>query len=112
MRLAHKLSLAQFALILAILVVHSAIRMHREVNLFESDMRRDHRVTGQALAASVAEIWRTSGREKALKLLADADAAEKEVGVGWVWLEGNETPGVSPHAEWAEPLRRGQEVER
>ncbi len=124
MRLAHKLSLAQLILICAVLFVHAEVRLKREVRLFETDMRRDHHVTGQALRATVEDAWKAYGWSRASRLVQDADSAEKEVNIAWFWLEGDsaringlyaglppgQTSGTIP--SWADSLVQGRDVVR
>ncbi len=89
MRLAHKLSLAQLVLICVILFVNAEVQLRREIRLFDLDMRRDHHVSGAALAATVADAWKSMGWSRARRLVYDADAAEKSVDINWIWLEGD-----------------------
>lgn len=88
MRLAHKLSIVQMAVIAAVLLALAVVQFRREVNLFESDMRRDQVVTAHALGAAVADTWERLGKDRALRLLDEARASERSVDIRWVWLEG------------------------
>jgi two-component system, NtrC family, sensor kinase len=84
MRLAHKLSVAQIVLIGAVLFIHAGIRLRREIRLFEDNMRRDQHETGVALGAAMADMWAATGRERALRLIRDADAAGEVVEISFV----------------------------
>ena len=73
MRLAHKLSLAQLALIVAVLSVHGAIRLRRELHLFDHNMREEHHLTGQLMSAAMGEIWQLYGEDRALQFMRKAN---------------------------------------
>ena len=109
MRLAHKLSMAQMVLITVALVILATIQLRREVHLFESDMRRDQLETARALAAAVEDTWARLGRDQALHLIQEADAAETSVDIAWVWLGPSDAAAGRPaEGEWTVPLRSGQ----
>jgi two-component system, NtrC family, sensor kinase len=134
MRLAHKLSISQLALIGTILVAYATIQFFREVRIFENDMIRDHHSTGVALRSAVEDVWTERGRAKALAIVADANAVEPGVRVDWVPLgaSGTSNPGPNPGGsnpvavadkpardgstasfpDWMRPLSEGHEVVR
>ena len=119
MRLSHKLSVAQFCLLSAILVTYALFQFSREVRLFEHDMIRDHHVTGVTLRATVVDLWRHGNLAQAPEMIADADTSQAGVDVRWVPLEPDGVLPGPPHAllpiikgSWAGPLRRGEEVVR
>lgn len=47
--------------------------------LFADDIRRDHRVLGQAFSAAVEAAWRERGEERALELIRAANQREEAV---------------------------------
>jgi two-component system, NtrC family, sensor kinase len=113
MRLAHKLSMAQIILITTALGILATIQLRREIELFESDMRRDQLETAWALGAAVADTWEQLGRERALRLIRDADAAEASVEIGWAWMDSaGAIPAIPADSAWAIPLRSGRDVTR
>lgn len=89
MRLVHKLTLAIVIGICAVLAVHAYLRVRREISLIESDMKRDHYKMGRAFGAAVAEAWRAGDETRALELIEEANQAEKDVLVRWVWLDSS-----------------------
>jgi len=86
-RLVRKLTLAIVVGMCVVLAIHAYLRVERETNLHESDMRRDHFKIGGAFAVAVEEVWRAGGQVRALELIEDANRAEKEVLIRWVWLD-------------------------
>ncbi|HXV60477.1 MAG TPA: HAMP domain-containing sensor histidine kinase [Vicinamibacteria bacterium] len=87
MKLARKLTLALIFGILIVLAGNSAIRVRREIALFENDSRRDSLLIGRMLAGSVARIWPTVGWQQALELVEDANQRESTVRIRWIWLD-------------------------
>ena len=70
--------------IVAILAISSYLTVNREVKLFETDMAHDHEIFAQAVASSMARVWRVDGRAHALDLLEQLDAGEGAVRVRFV----------------------------
>ena len=85
MRLALKVVLATVLGTLAVLVVFGYLRTRRDVNLFDSDIRNDHSLIGTTLAVCVASTWSTAGPERALELVAQANAARDYLTIRWVY---------------------------
>jgi two-component system, NtrC family, sensor kinase len=90
MRLGQKLSFAFVLGSSAILAANGYLRVRRETAVFEADRARDHDLFGRAIGASVAAVWRSEGEERALQLLAAANAGEGKIRVRWVWPTGAE----------------------
>jgi two-component system NtrC family sensor kinase len=91
MRISGKLTLGMIAGIVAILAISSYLTVNREVELFETDMARDHELFAQAVASSMARVWRVDGRARALGLLQQFEAGEGSVRVRFVAM------GLSPN---------------
>src|SRR5512133_1757582 len=99
MRLALKLILATVIGIVAVFMSFGIVRARREVALFDSDMRKDHTLIGSTLGLCVANTWRTSGPNRALELVSQADAARPDLRIGWIHPDGTESsraPVLSP----------------
>jgi len=114
MRLAHKLSLAQFILILAVLFFYGLLQVRREIRLFESDMRTDDHTTGLFLRAAVADVWQIDGAERALQLLRTADEAGPYVRVHWIWQGEMVEDSTRSRAagSWVREVMQGHEISR
>ncbi len=110
MKIVPKLTLVMAVGAIAIMAVHTAFRVSREVTYFEADMRRDHEVLGQAIAAGFADAWKRASPDEAMRLLSRANAAERHVHVRWVSLDvapgavGGAVAGVD-----LQRLRQGRE---
>lgn len=81
---------------LLILAVHAAVRVRRELMLFESDMRRDARVMGRVLGSAVAEVWQGDSPESARTLIQKVDNRQSDILIWWVPLEGSSADPSRP----------------
>jgi signal transduction histidine kinase len=88
MKVALKVVLATVLGTLVILITFGWIRSQREVQLFDSDMRRDHRLIGDTLAVCVATTWSAAGAERAVDLIVRADAERPGVRIAWLHRDG------------------------
>jgi two-component system NtrC family sensor kinase len=84
MRLVQKLTLAMVLGMCAVGAVHGFLRVRGDAEFFQTDMRRDHLLPGRLLRAVVAGTWRTDGRDRALKVIADADRADGRMHITWI----------------------------
>ncbi len=86
MRLAKRLGIALILGVFLVLAAFAYVRLEREVQLFDSDMRRDHRTLGETLAVAVAQTWESEGEDAALALVSRVSAARADVTARWVSL--------------------------
>jgi hypothetical protein len=84
MKLVQKLTLAMVLGMCAVASVHGFLRVRRDAEFFQTDMRRDHQLPGRLLGVAVANTWRTEGRERALRLIHDADQSDGRVRISWI----------------------------
>ena len=112
MKLASKLIAAVTVIVLLILSGIAWLSVVRESELFESDMRRDHRATGRAIAAAVATIADEVGDDRAAELVQRASLAETDVRLSLVWLDAAPGSKFAPPRSpgLTEALRRNEEV--
>ncbi|NCQ61312.1 MAG: HAMP domain-containing protein [Myxococcales bacterium] len=87
MRLTWKLTLAIWCVIAAVMSVNAWMRVQRESELFEYDIRRDHVAIGRALAEAAGRVWQTNGEGDAFEIVEDANIRESQVLIRWVWLD-------------------------
>jgi two-component system NtrC family sensor kinase len=90
--------------IILVVSAEAAFRVRREVAVFRTDAERDHQLLGQAIAAAFVHVWRTRGKQEALTLLADADAADQRLKISWLPSDGGGKPAtgrVTRHVEMA-----------
>jgi two-component system, NtrC family, sensor kinase len=94
MKLAIKVALALMCAVLSVLAPFAYFRIEREVQLFDSDMRKDHALIGTTLAVSVGDVLFREGIERADELVHLADANRIGTQVRWRsatrWDEGLE----------------------
>ena len=105
MRLTFKLFIAIAIGIVLVFSVDGYLRIRRQVQTFENDMKRDHAVMGLALAAAISEIWTAGRKDEALDLLEKVKKRNKRITMSWV-----EPDGLAP--EDIEALKAGQTVSR
>jgi signal transduction histidine kinase len=91
MRVALKLVLATVLGTLAVLIIFGWVRAEREVELFDSDMRRDHLLVGTTLAVCVADEWANAGEDRALQLVKQADEERPHMRLGFVHPDGTQS---------------------
>src|SRR5262245_43471486 len=81
MKLVPKLTCALVIAVTTVLVTSAWVRVTREKTLFAMDMRRDHRVVGHMLAASVAEAFSRGGRTASLEAIRTSHVADSRIRV-------------------------------
>jgi two-component system, NtrC family, sensor kinase len=91
MRVALKLVLATVLGTLAVLVIFGWVRARGEIELFDSDMRRDHLLVGTTLAVCVADEWLNAGQDRALQLVKQADEERPHMRLGFVHPDGTQS---------------------
>ncbi len=84
MRLAHKLILAMLLGLAVVFAANAYYRVRRELAAFDRDMREDHAVLAQVLRRAVTDVWKSSGREAALDLVAKVEAPSRMLRVRWI----------------------------
>jgi two-component system NtrC family sensor kinase len=77
MRLVPKLTLTFVVGMSVILAGNAYFRVKRELAFFESDHVLADQLIGRALAPAVAAVWKSDGREKAMALIEQANAASR-----------------------------------
>ena len=61
--------------------------IRHDVRLLQVNMRADAGEVGRTLAPLIQDAWQTSGEQRALQLLADANRDNRQLNVRWVWLD-------------------------
>ena len=100
MKLTRRLSLA---LLTGILLVHGAaafVRVAREKALFDTDIARDERVLGQALALVAERAPHSDSGAEAIALV-EGNRAD-HIRVRWVWLDADDADPRAPHVSHGE----------
>src|SRR5580700_8328981 len=81
-------------LIVVAAVTFFAIR--HDGRLLQDDLRSEASEIGQTLAPLIQDAWRTSGEQRALQLIADANHNNRQLKVRWVWLDENTAAEGTP----------------
>jgi two-component system, NtrC family, sensor kinase len=110
MKIAPKFTLALIAGILAVHTGSAAIRVQREVRLFQHDTSRDTKMLGRAIAYSAENAWRAGGDAEVARLIARATRREHHVSIRWVWLDAPPGHEQAPVVATGllEPLAQGR----
>ena len=87
MRLFYKIYFFLILLLAVILVGAGYVSYHREVDLFNFDMKKDALLLGEALSGMVEQTMKNAGAEKAFTLIRDANAREHSISIRWVNLD-------------------------
>ncbi len=89
MKLAFKVVLASILGTLAVVVAFGWVRVQREIELFDSDMRKDHRLIGATLGVAVASTWSSLGPDQVLELIRRADEQRPSLRIEWLSRDGS-----------------------
>ena len=110
MKLVPRLTLWFMLSMAALLSARGVLRVRHQAAAFDNDMQRDHRVIGRALAADLADVWRSDGASRAERLVEIAGSTAGP-GIKLAWLAGS-TPADAavPVADRTRALA-GQEVQ-
>lgn len=93
MRVVPKLALALFAGVLLVVAAFTALRVRHEIEAFDADVRRDHRIVGGTAAAALA---RTRTREDAMRLARRVDATREQISVRFVSFASSPSAELRP----------------
>ncbi len=99
MRLAIKLSSILVVGMVAILAFEVYQALRRERDFFRADMQHDAQLLGRSLMTPIADVWKTSGQQRALELIRDANQREDIMEIRWVWLDAKEGDPYRPYAD-------------
>jgi len=92
MKLAAKLVTSIVLGIIVILAIDGYFTVQRDIEIFETDMKRNAHLLGRAMKSSVTEVWRTSGQKQALNLIPEVNEGAQILYVRWVSLDAQ--PGA------------------
>jgi two-component system NtrC family sensor kinase len=90
-RLARKLIVAILLGLVLVLSVLGYLRVRRELDVFDADMRRDHAVVARSLNTAVLMAWSAGRRGDAMRAIAEA-ASDDRVRVRWLDPAAPEEP--------------------
>lgn len=110
MKLALKLVLAIVVGIVLVLAVDGYFRVRRQLEAFESDMKRDHAAMGRALAEVVADVWEIEGEAKAFEIVESVDKRKANVSIKLLRLDAitNSIPSMEHAARVQDGVLDGE----
>jgi signal transduction histidine kinase len=111
MKLARRLSVALFLGVLLVVAAFAYVRFRHEVNVYDEDMRRDHRLIGTTLRPALLETWSSEGERRTLELVRRADAEREGLRIRWVWAGAVASEAIVTDLPVAQ-LAQGREVQR
>jgi two-component system, NtrC family, sensor kinase len=101
MKLTLKLLAAFLGLVVLVLAADALLRVKRERDLFDSDMREDQRMVGETLASAIAGAWEARGKIAAQDMASSASHNERGVQIRLVALDGGDTGVALSNADIA-----------
>jgi two-component system NtrC family sensor kinase len=81
---------------LIVVAAGSFFAVRRDAESAHEHMRQDAAEIGGTLAPLIQDAWRTSGEQRALQLIADANRENRQLNVGWVWIDRRPAGGSVP----------------
>ncbi len=85
--------------IMLIEVIGGYFSIKREVRLFENHVQQETRLLGHGMEGMITEVWKSSGQQRVLELIREADEREPQVGIRWVWLNDTDNSPFSPNID-------------
>jgi two-component system, NtrC family, sensor kinase len=96
MKLTTKIVSLWMAGTLIVVAAGTFFAIRHDARLLQDDLRSEAGEIGQTLAPLIQDAWRTSGEQRALQLIADANQNNRQLNVRWVWLDEKTAAGVTP----------------
>jgi signal transduction histidine kinase len=87
MKLTTKIVSLWMAGTLIVVALGTFFAIRHDGRLLQDDLRSEAGEIGQTLAPLIQDVWRTSGEQRALQLIADANHNNRQLNVRWVWLD-------------------------
>jgi len=112
MKVAAKLVSAAILGIVLLSAIDGFVRVRREIAVFDVDMRRDAIHLARTTRDLIAEVWRLSGRDRALEILDGISAQKHALHVKFVWLDAADDPTHVPAVSVGRlaPVLHGEEL--
>jgi two-component system NtrC family sensor kinase len=96
MKLTTKIVSLWMAGTLIVVAAGTFFAIRHDGRLLQDDLRSEASEIGQTLAPLIQDAWRTSGEQRALQLIADANHNNRQLKVRWVWLDENTVAEGTP----------------
>ena len=112
MTLAAKFILALLMCLLGALVLRTYFEVHAQSEVFRKEVGTNNALIARALRPGVSEVWRSDGREHALRIVKEADQRMHSVDIRYVSLLPDADPTQRPGVpiERLQGLSAGEEI--
>ncbi|HEX9618494.1 MAG TPA: HAMP domain-containing sensor histidine kinase [Polyangiaceae bacterium] len=96
MKLAKRLGAVLIAAVFLVVAAFAYVRVIRELDLFDNEVRRDHGVMARALEVTIEQIWNAQGEAAARRALNGVNARHAGVNIRWSSLKPGAPPSERP----------------
>lgn len=97
MKLAIKLYLIFSVVLFVTTIFYGYFTYNREMKYFETDMKNDAQILGNAVASQISSSLQAGNYKKALELINEANQGERKMVMRMVWLEETADTVFRPH---------------
>lgn len=73
--------------IVSMLIIDGNLNYEAEIEQFDIDMANNAQQIGRLMSGMVSHAWLESGEKKAIHLIEDANRADQNITLRWVWLD-------------------------
>ncbi len=101
MKLAAKFTILLLLGAVTLIAVDGYLAVQREVEFFEQDSRRDARQLCDGLQEMLADVWKSGGQQRVMRLIEQSNRDNGIMRMRWVWLDESPRdlyrPVLTPH---------------
>ena len=87
MKLAIKITGAIFIVTTLLLIVNTFFSVHREIKLFDEDMRGDAELLGDGLKSLIVNVWQNNGEYQAIQVIKNLNENQSNMHIQWIWFD-------------------------
>ncbi len=73
--------------IISLLIVEGNLNYEAEIKQFNIDMDDKVQQIGLVISGMITSVWQERGAEAAIRLIEDANRADRLISISWVWLD-------------------------
>lgn len=87
MKLAIKIMGVFFIVTTILLIISTYFSVHREIELFDQDMRSDAELLGDGLKSLIVNVWQNSGEFQAIQVIKNLNENQSDILIRWIWFD-------------------------
>jgi len=87
MKLAIKIMGVIFIATTLLLMINTYFSVHREIELFDQDMRSDAELLGEGLKSLIVNVWKNSGEFQAIQVIKNLNENQSNMLIRWIWFD-------------------------